>query len=65
METTWLYLKSEPSLWTVGFYTPKGQWTPESDWDSKEKAADRVHWLNGGSEMQEEEMRRQCQKKGE
>lgn len=43
----YVYIKSEASLWTVGFYDPDGEWQPESDWDTKEEAANRVHWLNG------------------
>ena len=46
----YVYIKSEPGLWTVGFYDPKGNWVPESDWDDKDRAAERVHWLNGGNE---------------
>lgn len=46
--TTWVYIRSEPGLWTVGFYDPAGEWQSESDWDSREKAAERVHYLNGG-----------------
>lgn len=34
-------------LYTVGFYDPKGNWVSESDHESKEKAAERVAWLNG------------------
>jgi hypothetical protein len=34
----------------VGFYNPKGEWIPESDHESKEEAAKRAHWLNGGKE---------------
>lgn len=44
----WVYLRTEPGLWTVGYYDPEGEWIPESDHDSKEAAAERVHWLNGG-----------------
>ena len=44
----WVYLGSESGLWTVGFYTPVGVWTPESDHASKEEAAARVSYLNGG-----------------
>jgi len=44
----WVYIRSEPTLYTVGFYDPKGNWHPDSDWDSREKARERVHWLNGG-----------------
>jgi hypothetical protein len=44
----WVYLNSEPGLWTVGFYDPSGKWQPDSDHSSQEKAAERVHYLNGG-----------------
>jgi len=44
----YVYIKSEPSLYTVGFYSPDGKWHPESDWDFQEDAANRVHFLNGG-----------------
>lgn len=48
----YVYIESEHnpegSLYTVGFYGPKGEWHPESDHDSQDKAAERVHWLNGG-----------------
>ncbi len=44
----WVYTQFEPSLWTVGFYDPDGKWEPESDHESTEKAAERVHYLNGG-----------------
>lgn len=43
----YVYIKSEPGLWTVGFYDPAGEWQPESDHTSSEKAAERVAWLNG------------------
>jgi hypothetical protein len=45
---TWLYLRSEPGLWTVGFYDPSGKWHPESEHSDSEMAARRVHYLNGG-----------------
>ena len=44
----WVYIQSEPSLWTVGHYDPKGKWEPESDHSSCENAARRCHYLNGG-----------------
>ena len=37
------------NLYTVGFYDPSGRWQPESDHRSKEEAAARVHYLNGGN----------------
>lgn len=44
----WVYKRTEPQLWTVGFYTPDGKWEPESDHSSDAEAAARVHYLNGG-----------------
>lgn len=44
----YVYIRSETSLWTVGFYAPDGSWNPESDWSVKEAAAERVAYLNGG-----------------
>ena len=46
----YVYIKSEPQLWTVGFYKPDGTFEPESDHASQDAAAARVHWLNGGNE---------------
>ena len=50
----YVYIESEHhatgSLWTVGFYDPKGEWHPESDHDSQLEASKRVAWLNGGCE---------------
>jgi hypothetical protein len=46
----YIYIQSEPYLWTVGFYDPRGTFQPESDWGSREDAAKRVHYLNGGRE---------------
>lgn len=48
--SAWVYIRSEPRLWTVGFYDPSGDFQSESDHGSPEEAAKRVHWLNGGSE---------------
>lgn len=44
----YVYKQSEPGLFTVGFYAPNGEWIPESDHDTTESAASRVHYLNGG-----------------
>jgi hypothetical protein len=38
---SYVYVRSEPGLWTVGFYAPDGSWEPESD--------HQAHFLNGGS----------------
>lgn len=45
---SYVYIKSEPGLWTVGFYDPDDCFVPESDHSSTESAAARVHYLNGG-----------------
>lgn len=45
----YVYLHSEPNLFTVGFYDPTGKWQPESDHATAELAAVRVAFLNGGS----------------
>lgn len=44
----WVYIQSEPGLYTVGFYDPEGKWHPESDWESRQEAVTRVNYLNGG-----------------
>ena len=44
----YVYIKSEPQLYTVGFYDPKGQWHPESDHPVKKEAEQHVAYLNGG-----------------
>lgn len=46
---TWVYLRSEPGVYTVGFYDPDGRWHGDSDWPDREQAAARVHYLNGGN----------------
>ena len=43
----YVYIQSEPGLWTVGHYNPSGKFVPESDWNSTEEAATRVSFLNG------------------
>jgi len=42
-----VYIRSEPKLFTVGFYDPQGQWHPNSDYDDPDKAARQVAYLNG------------------
>lgn len=44
----YVYIESEPGLWTVGFYKPDGEWVPEGDYSIRENAAERVMKLNGG-----------------
>lgn len=45
----YVYIQSEPGLWTVGIYNIDGGFQPESDHGSADEAAARVHYLNGGS----------------
>lgn len=49
----WYYKKSEPQLWTVGYDSASGDWTTDSDHDSRESAAQRVAFLNGGGQRSE------------
>ena len=49
MTTVWIYRRTEPGLWTVGFYDPHGTWHPTTDHDTADEAAERCHWLNGGN----------------
>jgi len=44
----WIFMPTEGSLWTVGFFAPDGKFFTDSDWSRLEEAAFRVHWLNGG-----------------
>jgi len=47
----WVYRRTEIiSLWAVGYYTPNGDWVIENCYDSREKAARMVNYLNGGNE---------------
>jgi hypothetical protein len=45
---SYVYIQTEPKLWTVGFYAPDGKFQPESDYASPTEAAQRVRYLNGG-----------------
>lgn len=44
----WVYIQSEPNLWTVGFFAADGKWHSDSDHSVREEAAKRCAWLNGG-----------------
>ena len=42
---------AENDVFTVGFYDPSGRWRPESDYGTREEAANRVAFLNGRGEV--------------
>lgn len=44
---SYVYIRSEPFLFTVGFYKPDGEWEPDSDHGTQDEAAKRTAWLNG------------------
>lgn len=48
VSSCWVYIET-PHFYVVGFYNPKGEWVFESKWPVAEKAAQRVHYLNGGN----------------
>lgn len=45
----WVYIRSDAG-YTVGFWSPDKTWHSDSDWPTREQAASRVHFLNGGKE---------------
>jgi hypothetical protein len=48
----YVYIKSEPGLYTVGHYSgPDDAWTADSDHDTPEAAAERVAFLNGNGKQ--------------
>jgi hypothetical protein len=54
----YVYIRSEPNLYTVGFYDPEGKWHPDSDWSDREDAAYRVSRLNGTTHELENRIKR-------
>lgn len=52
----YVYVQSEEALYTVGFFKPPSKdvpgwsWLAESDHDSRESAAARCNYLNGGAD---------------
>lgn len=51
----YVYKQTEYALWTVGFYA-NGQFHPESEHNTPNEAANRVHWLNGSNEVRIREL---------
>jgi hypothetical protein len=46
--STYVYRKFSNGVYTVGHYSPTGQFIPETDWKELWRAASRVNFLNGG-----------------
>lgn len=44
----WIYRETESGLFTVGYFAPDRSWNTDSDWGSRDEAARRVNFLNGG-----------------
>lgn len=44
----WIFIEYVPRTWVVGFYKPDGKLEAVEDYNDKEQAAERVHYLNGG-----------------
>ena len=49
----YVYKRSEPQLYTVGYYDPEGNWNPESDHSERAAAAARVAYLNGAGAVRQ------------
>lgn len=47
----YVYIRSEPNLFTVGFFRPDGEWDADSDYNTKSEAALRVAFLNGSPDF--------------
>jgi hypothetical protein len=45
---SWVYRETERGLYTVGYYRPDGEFETDSDYGTREDAARRVSYLNGG-----------------
>lgn len=45
----WVYRQTLPDQWLVGFYSPDGSWHEDVPYTTREEAAARVRYLNGGN----------------
>lgn len=43
----YVYIVTEPNVYTVGFYDPIGNWHPHEDFATRAEAAKCVSYLNG------------------
>jgi hypothetical protein len=49
----YIFQKSEPGVWTVGYFTSSGEWKTECECSSAADASQRAHWLNGGHDKED------------
>lgn len=54
----YIYVESKPGLYTIGFYTPNGEWIPESDCIDKVDAVNRVALLNGNDDSNKQKIKK-------
>lgn len=43
-----VYRETGPDVWSIGFYTPDGEWHPQTNRDNRDDAEAHLHYLNGG-----------------
>ena len=48
----WVYISKDRGVYTVGFYDPQGNWHEDVEFVTKDDAAHRVNFLNGGTPSQ-------------
>nr|WP_319488743.1 hypothetical protein [uncultured Caproiciproducens sp.] len=51
----YVYRKSEPGTWAVGYYASSGTWEQESKWNSAAEAMEHAHSLNEGKNSEDTE----------
>lgn len=55
-----VYMEYEPGVWTVGHYDSDGKWHPTADYINESEAAEKVRYLNGGSDQPHESVDLDC-----
>lgn len=49
IEVMWVYRKVAEGKFVVGFFSPSGDWYVDTEYSDRERAAERVRYLMGGS----------------
>lgn len=47
----YVYRRTSGEIFTVGYFSPNGQFCHENDYSSMQEAAARVNYLNGGADV--------------